>query len=203
MPAIRYPQRRPLGRPATWQDLVDLPDRLMGEIVDGQLIVSPRPGAQHARTSSRLGVALGGPFDLGVGGPGGWVILDEPRIRFGHDVRVPDLAGWRTDRWPGAPRRGAIRILPDWICEVLSPSTEREDRTVKLHLYARERVGYVWLINPETHTLEAYQLAPDGWRLLGTWADEARVRVAPFDAIELDLSLLWASVLDEEDDDEP
>ena len=198
--APRLKHRRDLGRPATWDDLSALPEDVIGEIIAGELVVSPRPNSPHAHAASDLGVLLGGPFRFGVGGPGGWVFLDEPSIRFGRDIRVPDLAAWRRERWPGAPRSGPITIAPDWICEVLSRSTEKEDRIIKPALYARERVGYLWLLSPEVHTLQVMRLEKEGWLLRG-FADSERVRAEPFDAIELDLSHLWAPLLDEEEEE--
>lgn len=128
---------------------------------------------------------------MGIGGPGGWVIFDEPRVRFGDDVRVPDIAGWRKEPWVDPPRRGPLTLVPDWICEVLSRSTKAEALTVKLPLYARAGVTHAWLIDPEAHTLEVYGLASGAWTLVVTHAGDVRVRVEPFDAVELDLSLLW------------
>jgi Uma2 family endonuclease len=188
----RYPHRwpRPVGRPAGWEDLRDVPEEFIGEIVAGEIVVTPRPDLPHTRATSDLGVILGGPFRMGVGGPGGWVFLDEPRIRFGDEVRVPDMAGWRSERWVGASRRGPIAIRPDWICEVLSRSTETEDRTRKMPLYAREQVPYLWLINPEVRTLEVYRLEREAWLLLGTFADDAMVAAEPFDAISFELAQL-------------
>jgi Uma2 family endonuclease len=189
----RYPHRwpRPLGRPATWEDLDDVPQELIGEIVAGEIVVTPRPDVPHARATSDLGTILGGPFRMGIGGPGGWMFLDEPRIRFGEEIRVPDLAGWRTERWRDVPRRGPITTMPDWICEVLSRSTETEDRARKMPMYARARIPHLWLVNPDARTLEVYRRESQSWLLVRSFADDARVRAEPFDAIEFDLSLLW------------
>lgn len=170
-----------------------MPEDLIGEIIAGDLVTTPRPNAPHMEVTSNLGVALGGPFRMGVNGPGGWVIFDEPRILFGEDIRVPDLGGWRKERWKGIPRTGPIPVLPDWICEVLSRSTETEDRTTKMALYAQAGIPYVWLITPESRVLEVYRLAGREWVLAATHADDERVRAAPFDAVELDLSLLWGA----------
>jgi Uma2 family endonuclease len=159
--------------------------------VAGEIVVTPRPDEPHARATSDLGVLLGAPFRLGIGGPGGWIIRDEPRIRFGEEIRVPDLGGWRKERWGTPPRKGPLAVVPDWICEVLSLSTEAEDRAVKLPLYARAKVGHVWLISPDARTLEVYRLEAAGWLLCATHAGDVRVRAEPFDAVELDLSLLW------------
>ena len=194
--------RPPRRRPATWEELEQVPEDLIGEIVAGEIVVTPRPDVPHMEVTSFLGDVLSAPFRRGIGGPGGWVIFDEPRIRFGEDVRVPDLGGWRKERWVNVPRRGPIPILPDWICEVLSRATERQDRTTKMALYARAKIRHLWLITPESRTLEVYRLEPAGWLLTGTHADRDRVRVEPFDAIEFDLSLLWGESFPEPEESE-
>lgn len=179
-------------RPATYEDIVALPEHVVGEILDGELYVQPRPASLHTRASSILGVALGGPFDLGAGGPGGWLILDEPELHFGRDVLVPDLAGWRRAKMPEMPNISAFTLAPDWICEVLSPSTAKLDRTKKLDAYAREGVGFLWLIDPLLRTLEIMRLEQGRWLLASTHVDDARVRAEPFDAIELDLAAVFS-----------
>ncbi|HEY3357647.1 MAG TPA: Uma2 family endonuclease, partial [Polyangia bacterium] len=186
----RFPSR-PRGRPATWEDLDEVPESHVGEIIAGAIVATPRPDPPHMKAAGDLRLLLGGPFRLGVGGPGGWILYEEPRIRFGEDIRVPDLGGWRKERWGTPPRTGPLTVIPAWICEVLSRSTEAEDRAVKLPLYARAKVGHVWLISPDARTLEIYRLKADGWLLCATHAGDVRVRAAPFDAVELDLSLLW------------
>src|SRR5712692_2715228 len=112
-------------KPATYEDILRLPENVVGEIIDGELVVSPRPAVGHARASSVLGNKLGPPFDTGGGGPGGWWILPEIELHFRADVLVPDLAGWRRTRMPKLPppREPFITLAPDWLCEVLSPST--------------------------------------------------------------------------------
>ena len=162
-------------RPATYDDLLRVPSNKVAEIVDGDLHVSPRPTSRHALASSALGSALGPPFHRGRGGPGGWWILDEPELHFGTDVLVPDLAGWRRERLPEFPDTPAFTLAPDWACEVVSPSSERLDRAKKMPVYARERVGHLWLVNPIARTLEVYRLSEGGWLLLGTHEGAARV----------------------------
>jgi Uma2 family endonuclease len=176
---------------ATYEDLVKVPENKVAEIVDGELYVSPRPAAPHTLVASVLGVELGGPFHQGRGGPGGWWIADEPELHLGEDIVVPDLAGWKRQRMPEFPKTAFFTLAPDWVCEILSPSTERLDRARKLGVYARERVGNAWLVNPETRTLEVYRRSEDRWLLLATHASDALVRAEPFDAIELDLLPLW------------
>jgi Uma2 family endonuclease len=182
----------PAERRASYEDLLAVPDLLVAELIDGTLITSPRPAARHARASSSLGGELYGPFDRGRGGPGGWILLDEPELHLHGDVLVPDLAGWRRARMPELPDAAAFELSPDWVCEVLSPSTAAVDRAEKMPIYAREQVLHLWLVDPIAQTLEAYGLEGDRWTLLGTWRDDARVRVEPFAALELELERLWA-----------
>ena len=179
-------------RPATNADLDDLPPHLVGEILGGVLHASPRPAFPHARAASTLGVDLGGPFDRGRGGPGGWVILAEPELHFGDDVLVPDLAGWRRERMPEVPTGAFTTLAPDWVCEVLSRSTTAIDRSEKVPVYAREHVTHVWLVDPLAQTLEILRLEGDGYRILATRHGDAVVRGEPFDAIELQLAAMWA-----------
>jgi len=183
-----------LDHPATWDDLDGLPEDVSAEIVAGDIVVTPRPDLPHATVTSNLGILIGGPFRMGVGGPGGWILLDEPRIRFDQEIRVPDLAGWRRDRWVDVPRRGPIPLAPDWICEVLSHSTEAEDRAVKMPLYARAKVGHLWLLNATAAILEIYRLEPGGWLLVSSHAHPARLCAPPFDTVEIDFSPLWEEV---------
>lgn len=168
-----------------------VPSHLVAEIVDGDLRVSPRPSSRHALASSRLGSELGFPFDRGRGGPGGWWIIDEPELHLQADVVVPDLAGWRRERLPEFPDTPAFTLAPDWVCEVVSPSTERLDRAKKMPVYARERVGHLWIVNPVVRMLEVYRLSESGWLLLATHEGAAQVRAVPFEAVELDLAPLW------------
>ena len=176
---------------ATYGDLLSLPAHLVGEILDGELVVSPRPAALHARAASRLGIELGGPFDRGKGGPGGWIILDEPELHLVGQVLVPDLAGWLRERMPQVPDVPFFDLAPDWLCEILSPSSAKIDRAHKMPHYAAAKVQHVWLVDPEATTLEVYRL-DGGWRLIETFAGDAPIRAEPFDAVELDLASLWS-----------
>ncbi len=171
-----------------------VPEHLVAEIIDGELITSPRPAPPHARASSRLTMKLGGPFDLGENGPGGWVILDEPELHLGYgpDILVPDLAGWRRERMPRIPEGVGITVPPDWVCEVLSPSTTRIDRIRKMPIYARERVRHVWLVDPIAHTLEVFRLEEERWIVAAVHGGDEVVRAEPFDALALALAVLWA-----------
>jgi Uma2 family endonuclease len=184
---------RPARRRATYQDIVDLPENVVGEIVDGELFASPRPATPHARAASVIGQDLG-PFDRdpdSPGKPGGWWIFFEPELHFGPDVLVPDLAGWRRERMPRIPNVSYFELAPDWVCEVVSPSTGRLDRVQKVPIYAREQVRHLWLVDPILRTIEVYRLDGSRWAVVSTHGGHATARIEPFDATLLDLSRWW------------
>ena len=180
-----------LKKDATYADLCAVPEDFVAEILAGELYATPRPGVRHVRAASALGILLGGPYQLGVNGPGGWLILDEPELHFRKDVVVPDLAGWRHERMSEDSDAAYLTVAPDWLCEVLSPATEKIDRGKKLKIYARENVGYVWLLSPIARTLEVWRLADEKWGLVATHAAGESVRAEPFAAVELALDDLW------------
>lgn len=177
---------------ATYEDLLQVPDHLVAEILDGELYASPRPALRHAHATTVLSGDIVGPFQHGRGGPGGWWILFEPELHLHDDVVVPDLAGWRRSRLAAIPDAPFLTIAPDWVCEVISPSTEGMDRGKKLTVYARERVSHVWLINPTSETLEVLELTVSRWTVLATHVGAMVVRAEPFEAVDLDLSVLWS-----------
>ncbi len=181
--------------PATYADLEALPSHVVGELIGGELYASPRPTIPHSVVASELTGELMGPFSRGRGGPGGWRFLYEPELHLGEDVLVPDMAGWHRTRMPKPPRVAALKLAPDWVCEVLSPSTHKLDRAKKLPVYAREGVRHVWLVDPEAFTLEVLRLEGPCYVLLATHEDSARIRAEPFEAHELELALLWGESL--------
>jgi Uma2 family endonuclease len=185
------PRVPPFDRPATYDDLCALPDIVVAEIVNGELHASPRPAPPHTLAGSVLGGELVSPYHLGRGGPGGWWILLEPELHLGPDVLVPDWAGWRRERMPRQPETAYYPLAPDWICEVLSPSTSRLDRAQKLAIYAREGVANTWLIDPDLGTLEILRLENGRWTILATHAGSEGVRAEPFTDIDLELAALW------------
>ncbi|MBL9028087.1 MAG: Uma2 family endonuclease [Myxococcales bacterium] len=177
---------------ATLADLEALPPHVVGEILFGVLHVFPRPRVRHGRATSRLGARLGPPFDEGDGGPGGWILLDEPELHLADDVLVPDLAGWRRERMPELPDVAFFTQAPDWICEALSPATRTYDLTDKRAIYHRERVGHLWLVDPDARTLEVQRHESAGYLTVGSWRDDAIVSAEPFAEIALPLASLWA-----------
>ena len=178
-------------RLATYEDLFDLPEHLIGEILHGQLITQPRPAPRHARSASIIGGELMSPFDQGRGGPGGWWILDEPELHLGGHILVPDLAGWRRERMPVFPETAYFDLAPDWVCEVLSPGTARIDRVVKGPIYATQGVTWLWLVDPDQRTLEVYRLVEGHWLLEQTAQNDDLVAPPPFAEHRFSLADLW------------
>lgn len=182
----------PGKRKATYQDVLDAPEHEVAEIINGELRLSPRPGGRATAAGTGLAGELVRPFSHGRGGPGGWIVLVEPELHIGDEIVVPDLAGWRIERLPMVPDAAFISVVPDWVCEVLSPSTERMDRAEKMPWYASIGVSHAWLVHPMRRTLEAFRLHEAKWLAIAVHKDDERARIEPFDAIELELALLWA-----------
>jgi Uma2 family endonuclease len=178
---------------ARYEDLLELPENLVGEILDGDLFALPRPSPRHALAASGVGSALFDRFGKPGGGhsPGGWWILDEPELHLGDDILVPDVAGWRRENMASLPEAAFIEQPPDWACEILSPSTEAIDRGRKMRVYAREGVGHLWLVNPVLRTLESYRLAGSSWTLVSTFVGDTEVRAEPFAGVAIDMSGWW------------
>ncbi len=181
---------------ATYEDILKLPENVVGEIIDGELFVSPRPRPEHALATARLTGKLEPSFGGGGGqGPGGWWILTEPEIHLGkktdEDTLVPDLAGWRKERMPKLPSEAYFTMVPDWVCEILSPSNARLDRVKKVPKYAQYGVKYLWLVNPREKTLEVFRLENSAWVLIQTFVEADKVKIQPFEAVEFDLGSLW------------
>ena len=189
------PERNSPEVEAAWRAC---PPSIIAEIVGGVLHIMPRPARRHTLAATVLGEELGPPFRRARGGPGGWVLLDEPELHLGTmpDILVPDLAGWRRERMPDAigdeDAPPYFDLAPDWVCEVLSPRTQAFDRGAKVPIFARENVQHVWIIDPIEQTLEVFRLQGAPYALLGVHHGEERVRAEPFEAIELDLAVLWA-----------
>lgn len=179
-------------RRATYEDLMQVPENLVAEIIDGELVTSPRPASPHARATAVLNRDLGG-FDEppGADGPGGWWMLVEPELRLGDDVLVPDLAAWRRERMPDMPNVVGFTLAPDWVCEVISPSTGRIDRSRKMGVYARAGVRHLWFVDPLLRTLETYRAEAEHWVVVSTHGGDDRVHAEPFDAVELALRRWW------------
>jgi Uma2 family endonuclease len=190
-PGTRPSPPAPTRRMATYADVLAAPPHVVAEILDGELVTHPRPAPKHAIAASALGGELAGPWQRGRGGPGGWIFAVEPELHWRSDVVVPDIAGWRRERLPHLPETAYFETPPDWVCEVLSPSTEKWDRGVKRDIYARAGVSHLWLVDARARLIESFALTEGRWLLLGAAQDEAEARLSPFDAVPLELAALW------------
>ena len=187
------------SRRATYQDVLDAPPHKVAEIVDGTLHMSPRPSPRHSEAYSGILASVSPPYRYGRGGPGGWVIHGEPELHLGDDILVPDIAGWRRERMPKLPESAFFTLAPDWVCEVLSPSTRAFDQGVKRTIYAREGVQYLWFVDPDVRTLEAFALDKGHWTLIDTLAGNVPVSLPPFQEVSFNLGDLWESISPESD----
>jgi Uma2 family endonuclease len=178
-------------RQATYADLQAVPDHLVAEIIDGVLETHPRPRPRHGIAAARLSGELDRPFARGRGGPGGWVFIIEPELHLGFQVVVPDLAGWRRERMPTEPEDAFIETSPDWVCEILSPSTIRLDRGRKRRIYGEAGVKFLWLLDSAAGVLEGFALTDGRWLLLDTVLRGETVALAPFDAVPFPLDDLF------------
>jgi len=199
MSNVSKPARGDRNDPAVEAAFEATPHELVAQILDGELVTMPRPRPRHARAGVRMLRALGS-FDgegASAGGPGGWVLLYEPELHLGPrpDKVVPDLAGWRRERFPAAALDAsddvAITVAPDWVCEILSDGTEAIDRGKKRRIYRREGVGHLWFVDPRDRSLEIWKLVDARWVEVDTFEGEGRVHGRPFESAELDLGALW------------
>jgi Uma2 family endonuclease len=177
---------------ADYDDLYNIPENMTGQIIDGDLIVTPRPSRHHVYAASVLGSELGPSYQFGRGGgPGGWIILIGPEIKMGENILVPDLAGWKKERFPSSEETNWISAHPDWVCEVLSPGALRLDKIKKMRLYGQNGVKHFWLIDPIAGTLDVFRLESGRWMVAGSFVEDDKVRAEPFQETEIDLSNLW------------
>lgn len=185
---------KPAKRPySLYARLEALPEHVIGEIINGRLHTQPRPAGPHALAASRLGADLEGPYGRGRGGPGGWWIIDEPEVHFvrDHVIAVPDIGGWRKERMPMVPQGHRFQVVPDWLCEILSPATAAFDRTEKMPIYAQYGVRYVWLLDPAARAMEVFELMDAQWIRRETFKGNEHVSAPPFREVSIDLSDLW------------
>jgi Uma2 family endonuclease len=181
----------PAKRLVTYADLAAVPPQLVAEIIYGALVTHPRPVPRHAVAAFALSDRLGPGYQSGREGPGGWIFMTEPELHLGENVVVPDLAGWRRERLRQLPEKVGVETPPDWVCEILSASTETYDRNEKREIYAAAGVPYLWLLDPRGKLLEAFQLTAGHWLLSVTFSGDVEVRAVPFEAISFPLHELW------------
>lgn len=180
-----------ISKRATYADIEATPEHLVGELLDGALVTHPRPAPRHSLTFMALSDRLTGPFQFDEDGPGGWVFMAEPELRLGENILVPDLAAWLSHRMPVTPDTATVDTPPDWVCEILSASTEVRDRTTKMRIYGETGVPFLWLLDPRQQMLETFELRDRQWVVMGGWTGNVTVSAAPFDAIAFPLAKLW------------
>lgn len=192
-PAIKLPHAPTLA------DIDALPAHMKGEIIDGVFYAMTRPRGFHQSVAGLIHLDVASAYQRGRGGPGGWWILPEPGIEFPNSPEVsPDLAGWTRERLPAISKKETIRVVPDWICEVLSTSTRRHDLRIKRPFYARMGVAHLWVVDPDAYVITSSVLENGRWSELGVWSDEADARIPPFDAVEINLADWWVGAPEEE-----
>lgn len=179
---------------ASYADLRALPDGVKGEVLGGDIVTEPAPLPQHSNAQGAARSLLGRPLhdDDGRGGPGGWWIFVEVDVALGpHDIVRPDISGWRRERLVRPGKVRPIDVVPDWVCEVVSPSSAARDRVTKRNLYARCGIPFYWLIDPEARVLEALALRDGVWVETGVFDESATARIAPFEVVELEVGRLF------------
>jgi Uma2 family endonuclease len=182
----------PAKIPATYADIEALPAHMTGEIINGVLHTHPRPSNEHGFAYTSLTDELVSPFQKGRGGPGGWTFIQEPELHLGPHTVSPDMCGWRKDRMPHVPRAKFVdNIVPNWVCEFLSASTEKRDRGEKRVIYSTYGVDHYWLIDPRVRSVEIFQRLDRQWLAIGYFTDKEKLIAPPFEAITIDLSFLW------------
>jgi Uma2 family endonuclease len=173
------------------RELDALPASQTGEVIDGAMYVMGRPGQGHQVSAGEVWGTLryGGPG--GRGGP--WVLYQEVSVRFAtNEEVVPDVAGWRRERFTSHFEENPIRLTPDWVCEILSDSTRPKDLGPKRKLYGQQGVKHLWLVDPDAHLLEAFELNAGMRHLLGAWSEAEVVRgLAPFPELSFELAGWW------------
>lgn len=179
---------------ATYADIARLPEGENVEIIGGEIILSPRSRPAHGRVQAGLSWSIGGPFDF-RGDPGGWWIVVEAEVELGsHDVYIPDLAGWQRTRVPRLPEERPVKIVPDWVCEVVSPSTGRLDRVRKAGGYLAAGVPFFWLVDIDARTIEVLANQGGAWLRLGAWGDGDTAGIPPFEAVEIEVGALFPPI---------
>jgi len=178
---------------ATYDDLLRAPENMVAELIDGELYTWPRPRGLHGKAQMALSIRIGPPYVDGIGGPGDWWFIAEPEVHFGPHTVVPDIAGWRRERMPEVPKSHIFDVVPDWVCEILSPSTARIDRGTKLGVYASYGVPWAWYIDVDARTLEVMQLVNGIWQITQVHAGNKVIRAEPFLAAEIDLTRVWGA----------
>jgi Uma2 family endonuclease len=173
----------------TWEDIVHLPEQEMPEIIDGKPYYRAAPRMKHSVAAWEVSAAL-----LGMGPPlrAGWWILPELDVRLGPNRVVrPDLCGYRKERLPGLVDDWPLDLRPDWVCEILSPSKFRYDRSTKGRVYDDAGIPWYWLVDTQERMVEVWELVGGRWSVLGCFGDDDKLALPPFDGLEFEVGQLF------------
>ena len=177
----------------TYQDVLDAPEHKVAELIHGKLYLMSRPAGPHIYAVSRLSGLLVSSFMPDIDGPDSWQIYHEPELHLIKDIKVmvPDLAGWKLETMAKPPQDHKFTVMPDWICEVLSPSTRKKDLDLKAPEYAEVGVEHLWMVDPAAQTLQAFELQAGEWAQIADLKNNDTVCVSPFDATTFSLENIW------------
>lgn len=171
---------------ATYADLLARGEDVHAELIDGEVVMHAAPGIEHGFAAGGVHCDVLGPFGRGRGGPGGWWIVPKTDVRLpSGDIVRPDLVGWRPSRLPTLPRERPVQLVPDWVCEVLSPSNADYDEGKKLALYHTAAVPFVWHVDPERRLVRVYAYDPRGYLVHATVRAGTEAALPPFDAVTM------------------
>jgi len=178
---------------ATAADLARIPPERGAEVVEGHVVYKASPSFSHGYVQGQIGGLLR--FGSGGRGATGWWLVTEPDVELeAHEVYRPDLAGWRRERVPSIPTEVPIRLRPDWVCEVLSPSTAGRDLSAKLRGYHRSGIPHYWVVDPEHHTLVIYRWQSDTYAVAGSAGLGDTIQAEPF-AVDLSVAQLFGDLV--------
>ena len=190
----------PKRDPKSISDWIALPDTARVELIDGELVEKAAPTFEHGMAQGRTVGAIGGAYNRRLGGPrglGGWWIVTEVDIVLdGHGYR-PDISGWKRERALAPPSERPVALRPDWICEIVSESNRATDTVTKLRRYHQAGVPHYWILDQLDGTLTVHRHMTDGYLVALRAGRDERVRAEPFEAIELQVSLLLGADEDE------
>ena len=180
--------------PATWEDIMNLPEHHGAEIIGGKIHYKGMARARHGHATTQLQRRVPNERQ-GVNEHGWWIFGDVDVKLAGESYLKPDVSGWRKERMPEPPDDWPLAIAPDWVCEVLSPTTEAYDRGDKAQAYAAGGVPWYWIVDPAERTVEVLELINGRWTIWGVYTDGAALALPPFDGTVVEIGGLFLPVV--------
>ncbi len=142
------------------------------EFINGEIIVHSPAKLRHIKASDLLYRVLSTFVDLH---DLGLVAHEKLLVSLTRNDYEPDVSFFRQEKAAAFTSDQMQFPSPDFIAEILSPSTERNDRRLKKRDYAAHGVSEYWIIDPEARTIEQHILEGGDYRLIGTWSADERV----------------------------